>query len=125
MANLPTSGNAEGFHVPTMVEIRCKNSNGWRYQLVGGTRQRYFDGSTFEPHKLPDCPQGMRRIPPAVAISGHVIVPAGIPRSGAVLGAWVYQDLVFSRQTYSGIFSHERSHKVCARFRLTSSFLFR
>jgi len=32
--------------------------NGWRYApsgvLVGGARQRHFDGTNFEPHKLPE-----------------------------------------------------------------------
>jgi hypothetical protein len=26
--------------------------NGWRYPLVGGTRQRHFDGTRFKPRKL-------------------------------------------------------------------------
>jgi hypothetical protein len=26
--------------------------NGWRYPLVGGTRQRHFDGTSFKPRKL-------------------------------------------------------------------------
>jgi hypothetical protein len=25
--------------------------NGWRYPLVGGTRQRHFDGTNSKPHK--------------------------------------------------------------------------
>jgi len=28
--------------------------NGVRYPLVGGTRQRRFDGTSFEPKKLPE-----------------------------------------------------------------------
>jgi hypothetical protein len=28
--------------------------NGWRYRLVGGTRERCFDGTNFKPHKLPE-----------------------------------------------------------------------
>jgi len=28
--------------------------NGWRYPLVGGTRQRRFDGINFKPRKLPE-----------------------------------------------------------------------
>jgi hypothetical protein len=33
--------------------IFCKElPNGWRYPLVGGTRQRYFDGTNFKPHKV-------------------------------------------------------------------------
>src|SRR3990172_2836897 len=27
--------------------------NGWRYPLVGGTRQRYFDGTNSKPRKVP------------------------------------------------------------------------
>jgi len=26
----------------------------WRYPLVGGTRQRHFDGTNFKPRKLPE-----------------------------------------------------------------------
>jgi hypothetical protein len=28
--------------------------NGWRYPLVGGTRQRRFAGTRFKPRKLPE-----------------------------------------------------------------------
>jgi len=28
--------------------------NGLRYPLVGGTRQRHFDGTSFKPRKLPE-----------------------------------------------------------------------
>jgi hypothetical protein len=31
--------------------------NGLRYRLVGGTRQRHFDGTNFKPHKLPENAQ--------------------------------------------------------------------
>jgi len=31
-----------------------KAPNGWRYPLVGGTRQRHFDGISFKPRKLPE-----------------------------------------------------------------------
>jgi len=31
--------------------------NGWRYPLVGGTRQRHFAGTSFKPHKLPENAQ--------------------------------------------------------------------
>ena len=29
-----------------------ERANGWRYPLVGGTGQRYFDGTNFEPRKV-------------------------------------------------------------------------
>ena len=32
-------------------------SNGLRYPLVGGTRQRHFDGTSFKPQKLPENAQ--------------------------------------------------------------------
>jgi len=32
-------------------------ANGLRYPLVGGTRQRYFGGINFKPHKLPENAQ--------------------------------------------------------------------
>ena len=31
--------------------------NGWRYPLVGGTRQRHFDGTNFKPRKVPENAQ--------------------------------------------------------------------
>jgi len=31
--------------------------NGWRYPLVGGRRQRHFDGTSLEPQKLPENAQ--------------------------------------------------------------------
>jgi hypothetical protein len=30
-----------------------ERANGWRYPLVGGTRQRHFAGTNFKPRKLP------------------------------------------------------------------------
>jgi len=29
-------------------------ANGWRYPLVGGTRQRRFAGTNLKPHKVPE-----------------------------------------------------------------------
>ncbi len=29
-------------------------ANGWRYPLVGGTRQRHFTGTNSKPRKLPE-----------------------------------------------------------------------
>jgi hypothetical protein len=34
-----------------------KQPNGWRYPLVGGTRQRYFIGINSKPRKLPKTAQ--------------------------------------------------------------------
>src|SRR6266540_6683332 len=31
-----------------------RRTNGWRYPLVGGTRQRHFAGTHFRPRKLPE-----------------------------------------------------------------------
>ena len=31
--------------------------NGWRYRLVGGTRERYFNGTHSKPRKLPENAQ--------------------------------------------------------------------
>ena len=37
--------------------------NGVRYPLVGGTRQRHFDGTNFKPYKLPEnAPTPTRRV---------------------------------------------------------------
>src|SRR5688500_7843401 len=33
-----------------------KPANGWRYPLVGGTRQRYFAGTSPKPRKVPENP---------------------------------------------------------------------
>jgi len=32
-------------------------SNGWRYPLVGGTRQRHFVGTNSKPRKVPENAQ--------------------------------------------------------------------
>jgi hypothetical protein len=37
--------------------IAGKPPNGLRYPLVGGTRQRHFDGINLKPHKLPENAQ--------------------------------------------------------------------
>ena len=34
-----------------------QRANGERYPLVGGTRQRQFDGISFKPRKLPENAQ--------------------------------------------------------------------
>jgi hypothetical protein len=34
-----------------------QQANGLRYPLVGGTRQRRFDGTSFKPRKLPENAQ--------------------------------------------------------------------
>jgi len=34
--------------------ISKQRPNGLRYPRVGGTRQRHFDGTSFEPQKLPE-----------------------------------------------------------------------
>ncbi len=38
-------------------EADCRLPNGWRYPLVGGTRQRHFIGNNFKPRKLPENAQ--------------------------------------------------------------------
>ena len=43
------------FIVTTVLNVRrfvASRPNGLRYPLVGGTRQRYFDGINFKPRKL-------------------------------------------------------------------------
>jgi len=47
------------FPVGNVAElIACRISderpNGWRYPLVGGTRERRFDGTNLKPRKLPE-----------------------------------------------------------------------
>jgi hypothetical protein len=37
--------------------LRIQAANGLRYPLVGGTRQRCFDGASFKPHKVPENAQ--------------------------------------------------------------------
>src|SRR6266511_4888801 len=45
-----------------ITSFRCDNyakktPNGWRYPLVGGTRSRHFDGTSFKPRNLPENAQ--------------------------------------------------------------------
>src|SRR6266511_3130283 len=40
-----------------MNALRLLPPNGLRYPLVGGTRQRHFDGTNFKPRKLPENAQ--------------------------------------------------------------------
>ena len=40
-----------------LVQIVLEPPNGWRYPLVGGTMQRYFNGSDFKPRKPPENAQ--------------------------------------------------------------------
>jgi hypothetical protein len=37
-----------------MEWVSNKQANGLRYPLVGGTRPRHFDGTSFKPNKLPE-----------------------------------------------------------------------
>jgi hypothetical protein len=37
-----------------MIILALYTPNGWRYLLVGGTRQRRFDGTSLKPTKLPE-----------------------------------------------------------------------
>jgi hypothetical protein len=40
------------------LDCSCKErANGSRYPLVGGTRQRHFDGTNFKPRQLPENAQ--------------------------------------------------------------------
>jgi len=41
-------------NILTTGSITNKQANGLRYPLVGGTRERRFDGTPFKPHKLPE-----------------------------------------------------------------------
>ena len=58
-------GVSQASVVRTRRTGRCTSSkcssgvppNGERYPLVGGTRQRYFIGTNFKPHKLPENAQ--------------------------------------------------------------------
>ena len=48
-------------------------SNGWRYPLVGGTRERHFDGTSFKPRKLPEnAPTPTSRV--HALLGGNVLV---------------------------------------------------
>jgi len=39
------------FYSRLLPRYSAKPPNGWRYPLVGGMRQRYFDGTNFKPNK--------------------------------------------------------------------------
>jgi len=45
------------FIFPLPLIFYNQTPNGWRYPLVGGTRQRHFDGTSLKPHKLPENAQ--------------------------------------------------------------------
>ena len=49
--------------------------NGLRYRQVGGTRQRYFDGINFKPHKVPENAQTPTSRVHAVLGSDLLILP--------------------------------------------------
>jgi hypothetical protein len=59
--------------------------NGWRYPLVGGTRQRHFDGAHSRPHKL---------IENAQTPTSRVL---------AVLGCLIYQTNHMLKQQYKNV----------------------
>jgi len=40
------------FRVQKLKNLSSQQANGSRYPLVGGTRQRHFAGTSFQPHKL-------------------------------------------------------------------------
>src|SRR5919108_2474632 len=45
------------FCQPTHLQREHVLSNGWRYPLVGGTRQRYFAGTNLKLRKTPENAQ--------------------------------------------------------------------
>ena len=50
----------QGVRVTWRRSLLCTSfsaPNGLRYPLVGGTRQRYFNGTHFKPRKLPENAQ--------------------------------------------------------------------
>jgi hypothetical protein len=53
-----------GFAEPTALVLNGL-PNGWRYPLVGGTRQRRFAGTSFKPRKLPENAQTPTTMAPA------------------------------------------------------------
>jgi hypothetical protein len=65
--------------------------------LVGGTRERRFDGINFKPQKLPDCPRGVRT-PRSSSPTTTVLVlsrelgrlrPAECCRGARCVGCWM------------------------------------
>jgi hypothetical protein len=43
------------FFIDFSLILLCEGqANGLRYPLVGGTRQRHFEGANFKPRKLPE-----------------------------------------------------------------------
>jgi hypothetical protein len=73
-----------------------------------GTRQRHFYGTSFKPHKLPDCPQGVRTLRTS---SPTTITPARCQcdpgalcrRSGAYLIPVIVRDAVLARSFFHGV----------------------
>jgi len=60
--------------------------NGLRYPLVGGTRQRHFDGTNFEPRKMLENAQTPRRpvhaLLAASYLKGHKCIDCFYPNLG-------------------------------------------
>src|SRR5688572_30936894 len=53
----PIGGNLSSGILGICNSTKCLLPNGWRYPLVGGTRQRLFDGTNLKPRKLPENAQ--------------------------------------------------------------------
>jgi hypothetical protein len=66
--------------------------NGWRYLLVGGTRECYFAGTHFKPRKLPENAQS-----PTSQV--HVLLGAGTLTSET---PWNCQHEAFAAQREAG-----------------------
>ena len=82
--NFTPKNTPKRINVPTMIRIMIvstslllnlwqhKAPNGWRYPLVGGTRQRHFDGTNFKSRKLLENAQTPTTMAPAFAAGVRV-----------------------------------------------------
>jgi len=67
LESCPTACVAPWGYAPSGVLVcldRLDNHHDPGVCAGGGTRQRHFAGTNSKPRKLPDCPQGVRRLPP-------------------------------------------------------------
>ena len=54
-------------HIIHTYKCGMRRPDGWRYPLVGGTRQRHFDGTRSKPRKLPENAPTPTTMAPALA----------------------------------------------------------
>lgn len=81
-------------------------ANGVRYPLVGGTRERYFIGTRFKPHKVPENAQSPTSRVHAVLGALTERRPSGlITNTKPILLGNILAFVIFIQITMLGLFS--------------------